>query len=497
MRRFAGVSEAYGIYKAAKTVRPGEKRQGEARTLRKPVTEELWDFHLEGRSGLGIIPIMKGDKCVWGCIDIDQYAFNHKEFLQKIADRPFVVCRSKSGGAHVFLFVEEPVPAQDMQDILKAWAAYFGYGDCEIFPKQLHIDPEKGNIGNWLNMPYFNGTLTDRYCVRLGDDGTLIKIQAPEDFLAYAKIQTQAIEKFGTFEPPIFEDELGDGPPCLQHLMRTGVAKGARNNGLFNFAVYCRKKFGEQEWIERTLDYNQRLLNPPLRKGEVNTLLESLAKRETYSYKCSDVPIVNYCNGSLCQRRKYGVGTSNVAVMVGGISKIECDPPKFFVDLEGKGRVELSTEELASYNRFSVSCLGQLNCSLGHITQKAWNEMLKERMEELTVIELPRDQLDDMSSFATTLNLIKDWISWFNEEDPHVIDFAPVRRGEDVYFRLDPVLDYLKKRHVRPERHKIVDLIKAKLGAEPSNGTLTSGNLICYKIPGYFSEISGSKEEAF
>jgi hypothetical protein len=43
----------------------------------------------------------------WGCIDIDSYAgFDHQKLINKIKQfkLPLVVCRSKSGGAHVFLF---------------------------------------------------------------------------------------------------------------------------------------------------------------------------------------------------------------------------------------------------------------------------------------------------------------------------------------------------------------------------------------------------------
>ena len=67
---------------------------------------------IEGKQSLGIIPIRDDNKCIWGCVDIDSYAgFDHKKLIDKIkeAKLPLVVCRSKSGGAHVFLFAEEPL----------------------------------------------------------------------------------------------------------------------------------------------------------------------------------------------------------------------------------------------------------------------------------------------------------------------------------------------------------------------------------------------------
>ena len=49
------------------------------------------------------------------------------------------MCRSKSGGAHLFLFTEEPVTAEDLRNKLTQLAAVLGYGNCEIFPKQIKI----------------------------------------------------------------------------------------------------------------------------------------------------------------------------------------------------------------------------------------------------------------------------------------------------------------------------------------------------------------------
>jgi hypothetical protein len=33
---------------------------------------------------LGIIPIRADNTCIWGCIDIDQYPFDHKGLVEKL-----------------------------------------------------------------------------------------------------------------------------------------------------------------------------------------------------------------------------------------------------------------------------------------------------------------------------------------------------------------------------------------------------------------------------
>jgi hypothetical protein len=76
----------------------------------KFVTDELWDNHFEGEgAALGIIPITENNDCRWGCIDIDEYNFDHTSLIKSIRNHklPLIVCRSKSGGAHVFLFTKK------------------------------------------------------------------------------------------------------------------------------------------------------------------------------------------------------------------------------------------------------------------------------------------------------------------------------------------------------------------------------------------------------
>ena len=104
---FTGLERAHGCTKVTETAENGVKVKGQSFIVRQPVTENLWKKHLEGTQSLGIIPINDDNKCKWGCVDIDSYAgFDHAKLITKIkeANLPLVVCRSKSGGAHVFLF---------------------------------------------------------------------------------------------------------------------------------------------------------------------------------------------------------------------------------------------------------------------------------------------------------------------------------------------------------------------------------------------------------
>ena len=155
------------------------------------MTEEIWEQHLSGEIPLGIIPIKEDNTCVWGCIDVDKYDINHGEIAKEIKKRhlPLLLCMSKSGGAHAFLFLKEPEPAGDVRLVLKNIAASMGWGDCEIFPKQNQVLLERGDLGNWLNMPYLGGDETSRYAVR--ENGLAMTLS---EFLTTAEKSRVAIQ---------------------------------------------------------------------------------------------------------------------------------------------------------------------------------------------------------------------------------------------------------------------------------------------------------------
>jgi hypothetical protein len=185
---FQGLQSAHGIFMPERF--EGKKQIGKAMTVREPVTEQLWLSHLAGKVGLGIIPINEQSECRWAAIDIDDYDLDFDELLEKIEKTPLVCCRSKSGGAHLYIFVSGFISSLAIRDYLRNLVGNLGLGRSEIFPKQDKILPERGDVGNWLNMPYF-GNL--RKCI-IGNSE--IKELSLEEFLDYAESRRVGKEFF-------------------------------------------------------------------------------------------------------------------------------------------------------------------------------------------------------------------------------------------------------------------------------------------------------------
>lgn len=160
---FVGAKAAHGTTTVGRVGRNG-KAESKSMIVRKPLTEELVQAHIDGKQGIGAIPINEENKCKFGALDIDIYDLNHNEVQAKIQKMklPLVHCRSKSGGAHLYLFLKDWEQAADVRDYLTEMSIALGYSGCEVFPKQDTIIAERGDVGNFINTPYFNAELPQR-----------------------------------------------------------------------------------------------------------------------------------------------------------------------------------------------------------------------------------------------------------------------------------------------------------------------------------------------
>ena len=376
---FDGLKLAYGTYKIEKQQANG-KNTGRAAIVREPRTTALWEGHLSGKGrGIGIIPINEDNKCVWGCVDVDQYPLDHKVLVEKIRKLklPLVVCRSKSGGAHCFLFATEWVDAKDMQATLQQISAALGYGGSEIFPKQIKLNLDRDDVGNFLNLPYYDAEDGLRYAIK--DDGTSATI---EEFFELYESYKQTPEQLMALQVGDPEEVLPmkDGPPCLQFLLKNKISEGGRNNGLFNIGVYLRKAYPDS-WESEILTYNLQYLEPPLPLSEVNIVAKQLEKKD-YAYRCSDSPINAHCNKDLCQTRKHGIGAAIQGAAIANLRKYNSNPPVWFLDVNGEP-VELDTEALMSQTAFQKCCMEQLNFMPRSVSKQVWEGRIGGLMNEM------------------------------------------------------------------------------------------------------------------
>jgi hypothetical protein len=490
---FDGFRDAHGWYdptKVSKSSSKGGKMEikSSARTIREPVTDQLWYDHISGSKPLGIIPIRGDSTCHWGCIDVDKYDVNLGELARVIQNLPLVLCRTKSGGAHIFMFLEKALPASDVQDKLRDLAASLGFGGSEIFPKQTQILVERGDIGNWLNMPYFRGDDTDRYCVKPGGAGMGL-----EEFLDFAEKQRLSPEAFEALEAPSktgktklpLDEGLGEGPPCLQHLTTQGFPPGSRNGGLFVLGVFCKKKFGE-DWQRVLETFNQKFMQPPLDSDEVQEIIKRLEKKE-YNYTCKNEPIASHCNAAVCRTRKFGVGGGGEYPDISGMAVLDTEPPIWFLTVEGI-RVELSTEELQDYRRFQRRCMEKLHICYKLMKQDTWVGQISSLMENVIKIETS----EEVGTVGQFTELLEDFCT-DNHKAEDKKDIILGRPWEDeesgrYLFRLRDLMAYFKReRYEEMSRGKVTTMIE-RLGGGKLFTIIDKKGVNLWWVPNTFAE---------
>lgn len=445
MARFKGLDRAYGRYDIQGTKADSVKKTGRASTVQAPLTLDLWVKHLSGEQGLGVVPITDDSNCVWGCIDVDVYDIDINKVEKDTAKLPIIVCRSKSGGVHAFLFTSEPVPAALMKKKLTEACARLGFGNLEIFPKQTEILTSRNDTGNWLNMPYFDADKTMRYCVKNGDALTA------EEFLTYAAekaLTLEELEKFQVFDLKAGAAAIPDGPPCLQILCELKVGSGGRNKALFNFGVYFKNAHPD-DWQQRLEDLNRRFFDPPLDHKEMAVTVKSL-ERKSYNYTCTQDPIKQYCDKPTCVKRKFGVRGSEASdpdlPMIGGLVKFESAPPVWFLDVEGRRIGPLETADIQIQERFQRACIEHANLMPKTVKINKWQTKISELLLTCQVVELPEDSspvgmlLQHLEHFCIGRAQCEDWDDLAGSNKPYTDPESNI-----TYFKLKDFLDYLDR----------------------------------------------------
>lgn len=302
---FPAYTKAYGIFEITDKG-SSEKKEGRARTVDQELTETQWVEHLSGNPrGLGLIPILDdGENVKWGAIDIDEYPLNLTSLEDKINQLklPLFIVRSKSGGAHCYIFLQEKCPAGTVVKYLRHCSKALGYPKAEIFPKQTRreTDPKTGKErpGNWLNGPYYGGSASQRCCFKNG------QVLSLTEFIEVA--EANRIPATALQEPPLNETfDIG----------QNAKEPAGRNPFLFAKGYALKQQgFADAEVLEKlqkinleaTTDDHPNFAKGPLDQAEVIQIASSIARYEINTQQ----PAVNDIIHELNQK--------HAVVMLGG-----------------------------------------------------------------------------------------------------------------------------------------------------------------------------------
>lgn len=485
---FEGSDLAHG-----RTIITGERDDGKLETKswleHKPAEDQDWKNHVEGKAGIGLSPITSASECKWGAIDVDEYKgkLDFPDIQKSLASitgeqsTPLVLARSKSGGAHIFLFLDEWVAAHSIKSKLEEIASSLGFAKCEIFPKQAKISTAKGDglcdYGNWLNLPYFDGIKHLRYF--LNDKGEAV--QSAEEAYNFVKSKRLSKKQLEEFKIQQATDLFSDGPPCLDRIFKSDD-QSFRNITLCNVAVYLKKKYND-DWKEQLDVYNAKL-STPLPSNEVETIKRSYDKKD-YTYQCGKAPLCNFCNPGLCRKQDFGVGQHSNLPNHRSLTKICTEPPIWLLDIEaekGVKRISLETAELVNLNLFRLRCMEATNTLPSMMKQTAWDETVQSMMENLTEIPAPKE----LTPEGELAELLQDFLNKNRNTDEDKSSFEDILVGlvykdlEGFHFRIKDLNKYLKKERFIIKQNKLASMVKTAFAGRRSVKKICGSSVNCW-----------------
>ena len=418
-RIFAGLARSSGRYVvptgAIADPKTG-KIVGRPWTSKRPVGLKEWEDHLSGviatvkdektdepvtgPVGLGIVPIREDGTAVFGAIDVDVYPLTIEKFRAKVAELglPLIVCRTKSSGAHAYLFLSSPARATLVREKLIAWAIALGHPGVEIFPKQDVLTPESD--GSWINIPYAGGNRSLRYA--LGPNDEALSVDEFIEEVRRRAISPETLEKIEVATPPDLpppgEDLFPGAPPCLRTLWATNGWGDWGNNSLFDIGIYLKKR-GEEDVEAALIDYNDRLgLGVP--SADIRSVVKSV-KKKNYFYKCKDGPISGVCNKTACAKVDFGLGGEPLdpGVKFGTLAKVLTEPPVWVIEVDGE-LLEVTTDALTDQRKFRTFVIERLNKWPNPVKPSAWEKIVRDLLASATTIVVPDDGTREGQFFA-------------------------------------------------------------------------------------------------
>lgn len=459
----------------------GQKLKTRILTVEGTVDADLLLRHLNGDFGVGICPVNADGKCFFGVLDIDFYGSSVNRVLTFIKEYqlPLLPFRSKSGGLHVYLMLAKSVSAKSMREILSQISYYFclenlyGKGKVEIFPKQERA----AGFGSAITLPYFNAENPYTYLLDL--DGNKVSFQ---EACTYIKQHLTALEEV---KEALSKLPYNDAPPCIQRILiseAVGADDSGRNNFLFSFAVYAKKKYsaGFEDYVREVNDR----FECPLDDNVVEQLISSVSKNE-YVYKCGDIPCNGFCDKPSCRKREFGLGRDRgghfTGVDYGQLFRYMAAEPYYVWKLRLQGQEQWkdvifkNEGDLLDQRNFAKMCVRYLNNAPMQVKSNDWNAILNTVLPNVKNIEVKSET--DTSETALLRNAFLSYLAnkMAHNDRPYQIHVGLCVRQKAVvdgklvykyYFTHQGFTDYLRNQKISFDSSLLRETLKSFGAAE-------------------------------
>lgn len=449
-----------------------------------PVTDQHWKNHLNGSCSLGLVPITDYSECKFAAIDVDcDIMESAKVTLASLCATvqgltlPMVVCRSKSGGAHIYVFFKDMVPADKVRLTFKRISDVMGLNShrpVEFYPHTGKLDTESN--GKYINLPYFNGESTERYGFdHLGERLSL------DQFIVYAEKISVLGKDFIEWKVPatitdVIRDVINNGPPCLQTIYDMGIADGTKNDMLLQYGILF-KKYNAQTFCDNVEIINQtRTDGKPHDLQDLQNTMKSLKKKNMH-YSCSHPCMAAICAKSLCQTRKYGIRPTVEVPAIKKILQWGANDEYFELLFENDSRIKILIADFIRFDTLREALVQKLHLYIPEPKRHDWQEWVMAMMTKVERVAVPVE----FNIEHAIKNLIIEFATsrGMGNKLEELLVSKPVREGNFIIMRQKDIQAEMQKKRLPG----YVENLELSIVKNDLNGSMTVKEVQGHIIP--------------
>ena len=222
-------------------------------------------------------------------------------------------------------------------------------------------------------------------------------------------------------------------------MLLDGVPKGYRNEALYAFTIYLRRRLPAGEYKQAALEINDTIFERPLSLSEASRTIQSASRKE-YKYKCQENPCRSYCDSGACVDRDYGIEKSDEFYTGDALPEftrlrvINTEPPVWELTVNDT-QIIVQTRVLRHFPFLAEEIMERLFMVIPIIKQKDWMQILSGLMEKVEHVAAP----DDASTAGIIRAKLAEFIARadFNSTGKDPKDRELIERGHPVVQDLD------------------------------------------------------------
>jgi hypothetical protein len=404
-------------------------------------------------------------RCLWADVDAKCFEGGKEEAYKTVSDlgplTPSIIVDT-GNGYHAYWLLEEPMGKHEARDWMESL--------------RFAISPKLDNVSNPSRILRVPGTQNLK-----NNDPKLVKII---DFEPDRLFNSEIFEQYTvkpSKKPKIPQKQIDDIDPVTMALEGTipksgrGTPFDGRNDAAARVAGYFLSGNDEQRAFSFLRDWNQVHCDPPLDTREVESIFESILKREKSK------------RGEVTGERSLDIQTvaEQLGIPLQDIARTTGDDPKFIFFFGDFGNVMLSLQDAVTQNNFHKAIFSATGKMPKKISSKSkgpkWEDYL-ERFYNLATVR-------DLGEEATLKGELKNWVREYlisyhprkttETVDPQSINEPRVKDG-DTYIRPQHLKKFLqdtfrvtKNQNDLVANMNIVGFERETIGVQEENGWTT------------------------